>query len=151
MQKETVLNNIAKAKQSHLAQVEKIDCLVRGISITEKPTPIGQRECFFGKWLYGDEAVLRKLILNQHFDEIERLHSIWHEEYYEIYKIFYPENQGFLSKVIGKKHKASLQARDRGKAYFVDLQQITEQLLRKIDVIEKRVQALPEKKFAELG
>ena len=150
MLKENVLEYVKRAKQTHASQVSKVDYLIRGIPLSSTLDPAGKRECFFGTWLYSEEKNLRVLIHSHHYDEIERLHSQWHDEFTTIYKIFYPENQGFLSKMIGKKHNASMQARDRAKAYFTDLQKTTELMLRKIEVIEKRIIALPESKFTEL-
>ncbi len=49
----------------------------------------------------------------------------------------------------GKEHNASLRAQDRAKASFTDLQKTTALMLRKIDVIEKRIIVLLENKFTE--
>lgn len=138
---------IKKAKQSHMVQLDRIDCLIRGIPVSTDPTPVSQKECLFGTWLYGNEPQLRELIFNQNFEEIERLHTLWHEEYARIHQVFYPETQGLLSKFMGKKQSASEQARERAKVYFNDLKNVTEQLIRKVESIEKRINALPASKF----
>lgn len=151
MDKELVLLSVEKAKKSHLAQVDKIDYLVRGITLKTIPTPLEKRDCLFGEWLYANEKLLRTLIQNELFEEIERLHGYWHEEYFRIHQIFYPPQQGLLSKIIGKNHKASDQARDRAKAYFSDMSDLTQKLIKKIDLLEKRLRAMPSSKFEQLN
>lgn len=149
MEKTTLLESIKKIKQSHLTQVQKIEYLVNNIPFDAEPTAVSYKACFFGQWFYSNEAYLRSILFNQQMDEVERLHILWHEEYLKIYQLFYPEKKGLLSKLISKKPKTSLQDLDRAKAYFADLKEVTDALIKKIDLIEKRINSMPMQKFSD--
>jgi hypothetical protein len=150
--KVSLLKGIKNAKRSHSHQLDKIDNLMRGIFIdTKPPVPISQFDCSFGQWLYKHEPALRFLLQNRHFDEIEQLHSFWHEAYYRIYDIYFPETRAlFSTKVVRKIAKVSLSDRDRAKAYFIDLEEISKQLTHKMQIAEQRINAMPDQKFVNL-
>lgn len=148
MKREDTLEKIKHARQSHNYQLQKIKFLVEGIPLKEDPTPVSYRACGFGSWLYGDEAMLRKLIGAPTFEEIEQKHAMWHTAYQKIHQIYYGEaKKGLFSKLTGKKLKVDSLQQDKAKAYFNDLQQLTYDLLQKLGAMQKRIEAMPESKF----
>ncbi|MBE0492627.1 MAG: CZB domain-containing protein [Sulfurospirillum sp.] len=92
MNKQQTLEALEKARESHIAQMNKIDCILHNIKIN-KPTAVSQRECAFGKWLYSKDAHLESLIGEQFYNQLENLHSAWHRQYYKIYQLCFPEEK----------------------------------------------------------
>lgn len=145
MSKEQTLAAIEKATQSHTEQLQKIENVLSGKNIKD-PTALSKTKCAFGMWLYDDNSKLKEIMGVQFYEKIDHLHEAWHLHYAKIYAIYFEEqSEGFLSKLFGKK-VSSLQ-KDKAKLYFTELREITEQLLKALDVAKRRVQALSESKF----
>ena len=146
MTKQQTLDAIQTAKKYHEVQMEKINALVSGKSVVD-PTAVSKRECELGKWIYDDEEHLRDILGAQFYENIERLHGKWHEQYYKIYEIFFIKpKQGLLSKLF-KQDEISQLERDKAKLYYAELKQNTEELLKIITSSQRRVNALSESKF----
>lgn len=151
MQKETIVKNIEKARKSHLTQLQKAQFLVRGMPLDVEPTALSKYKCLFGSWLYGDEAFIKKALGASFFSEIEALHSQWHDEYQKIYQIYYVDSgKGLLSKLLGKKAKISSLDQDRVQTYLTELDRTTQALIKKIDLMKRRINSLPAGQFENL-
>lgn len=147
MSKQKSLEAIAKAKDSHLAQMQKIEDLIGGKSITD-PTAVAKTKCGFGMWLYDETNHMREILGSQFYDEMEFLHGKWHTEYFRIYNIYFKEEKGgFMSKLFGGGHKLSDMEKDKIKLYYAELKVTTSELLKVIGTSERRLQALSETKF----
>lgn len=151
MTKESIVQKIKKARQSHNYQIQKIKFLVEGMPLKEDPTPVSYRECGFGSWMYGDEEQLRKLIGNSSYEEIEKQHILWHKEYQKIYQIYYGEaKKGLFSKLTGGgKPKVDSLQQDKAKAYYSDLKSMTYTLLHMLEGLERRIENMPESCFSK--
>jgi len=144
MSKAEVLEKIKNAKNAHNANMKKALLLSEGIPLEGDPVPVGFRECAFGKWLYGDEAQVRRALGEAQYSEIETLHKAWHDEYNKIYDVYYKDGKkGFLGKLFGGRPKLSELEREKAKNYCGDLKEITWSLTKKMEAIEKRVERMP--------
>lgn len=140
--KEQFLEQIKSVKAAHKKLMESIHLTLNGIT-TDYYKPVSKYECKFGKWLYDGD--LQKIILGpQIYERLENTHALWHQTYAKIYNLLFPEKKG-IGKFFGGKPKS--QDLDKAKAYYDDLQQLTDKLMRELEVAQKRVQALSESKF----
>lgn len=140
--KEQCIEQIENVKAAHLKLMNSIDLAINGLD-TQYYEPLSKYECQFGKWFYGSD--LAKLILGpQIYDRLEETHAQWHQIYAKIYTLLFPK-KGVIGKLFQSKPKA--QDIDRAKAYYDDLQQLTDKLVRELEVAQKRAQALSESKF----
>lgn len=146
MNKEKTIEGIVKAKRVHEIQMKKIKTLVSGVWINN-PTAAAKTECDFGKWLYDENNHIRELLGDLFYTNIETLHSRWHMEYARIYDMFYKKKRsGFLGNIFGS-NKATEMELDKAKLYCSELEITTSELLKAIDVSQRRLKALPESKF----
>ena len=77
--------------------------------------------------------------------EIERLHFELHDIYMNIYKIYYDvKPQGFFSKLFGKKKKITDDSTKLAKEYFSSMEDVSKKLVNEINLMERRIVALPE-------
>jgi hypothetical protein len=144
MTKEETLNALQNAKKVHQQQMIKIENLLDGKDI-KNPTAVNEHECDFGKWFYAHQESLTQIVGLQLFERIEQAHSLWHQEYIRIYKIFFLEKKGFFSKLFGKKIEPF--ELDKAKLYYKELEDVSKELLHAIDATLRRINALPESKF----
>jgi hypothetical protein len=147
MQKETMIQHIEKARKAHLTQLQKVQFLVKGIPLDVEPTSVSKYKCVFGSWLYADESFIKKALGASLFTEVEELHAQWHEEYQKIYQIYYVDSGGILSKLLGRQGKVSTLEQDKAQTYLTEIEQTTEALIRKIDVMKRRINSLSPSHF----
>lgn len=146
MNKETTLNALQDAKKAHVEQMEKIETLLEGKKI-KNPTPLGKTECQFGKIFYGNRDYFYSLLGAQFYEKLDLLHEQWHKEYAKINGLFFQEkSEGFFSKLLGSSKIDPLYY-DKAKLYFVELNAITQELLKLLDTSMRRVEALSDTKF----
>jgi hypothetical protein len=151
MQKETIIKHIEKARKAHLTQLQKVQFLVKGMPLDVEPTTVSKYKCVFGSWLYSDEEFIKKALGASLFTEVEALHSQWHEEYQKIYQIYYVDSgKGLLSKLLGKKGKVPALEQDKAQTYLTGIEQTTEALIRKIDVMKRRINSLSPSHFDDV-
>jgi hypothetical protein len=149
MTKSDVLNLIESAEDVHLEQMQKIIAAISGETV-ENPTALGKMECECGVWFYANERMMKKILSPQLFERLDKAHERWHQEYVYIHELFFKEEKkkGFLSKII--KRKVSKELYDKAKYYYEELQCATDDLLQASLSAKRRIQALPDAKFAEL-
>jgi len=146
MNKKQTLDELEKARVSHIEQMNKIDSTLHNVKIA-RPTAVAQTECAFGKWLYSGDVHIESLIGEQFYNKIESLHSQWHKQYFKIYRICFPEEKkGIFSKILGSSGIDPM-ALDKAKLYYVELQEITSELLKVLASSRRRLEALNEAKF----
>ncbi len=148
MEKNIILEQLRAAKAAHINWVQRAKMLISGLKVEEDAIPVNSTQCQFGKWFYSDAQKLNALP-NNTFDcmsEVEKLHFELHDIYLNIYKIYYDmESQGFFSKLFGKKKKISEDASKLAKEYFTSMQEVSKKLIDQINLMERRIVALPEK------
>ncbi|OIQ77234.1 hypothetical protein GALL_410780 [mine drainage metagenome] len=83
--KKLALNQVLKAKASHLKWLSYARGMVDGIDCPLDSVPIQSTECAFGKWYYGEgREMLAELAL---FQALEPPHEILHSLYRKIYDL----------------------------------------------------------------
>ena len=143
-----ILNKIRAAKMSHKRWVGHASAMIEGIPIEKDQVPINYTECMFGNWYYSDGQNLSTL---EEFREIEEPHTNLHLIYMEIFNILFGKKKtSFLSRLIGKTSKFTEQDRQLARAKFRTLEEISKQIISKLDALEKRIKQLKAEEFAEL-
>jgi len=148
MEKNIILEQLRAAKAAHINWVQRAKMLISGFKVEEDAIPVNSTQCQFGKWFYSEAQKLNTLPNNtlDCMSEIEKLHFELHDIYLNIYKIYYDlEPQGFFSKLFGKKRKVSEDASKLAKEYFSSMQDVSKKLVDQINLMERRIVALPEK------
>jgi len=151
MDKLQTLDLIEEMKQSHQLQMHKIELLIEGKDVDEL-TVVAKTECDFGKFLYTNEEHLKDILGLIFYEKLEKLHEKWHLEYLRIYEIFdeYMKNKnekkGFFAKFTGSA-KISEMDIDKAKLYYSELKATTSDLVKTIDMCQRRVSALSTSKF----
>jgi len=153
MEKNTILEQLRAAKAAHINWVQRAKMLISGFKVEEDAIPVNSTQCQFGKWFYSDAQRLNGLRNNPMdcMSEIEKLHFELHDIYLNIYKVYYDmEPQGFFSKLFGKKKKITEDAARLAKEYFTSMEEVSKKLVNEINLMERRIVALPESDIDEL-
>lgn len=153
MNKEQVIEQLRNAKSAHIKWVQKAKLLINGIEVDKDAIPVNSTECKFGKWFYGDAQSLCALSNNpaECMTSIEQLHFELHDVYMNIFAIYFSKpDDGFFSKIFGKKKKVSEDEAKVAQEYFNKLEEISKMLLDEINRLERRVLAVSDEKIKEL-
>ena len=145
MTKEQVLHQLHSAKASHVAWLQRARMLVEGLKINEDAIPINSTVCGFGKWFYSDGQRLNVIrnIPSECMNDLERFHNDLHDIYMKIYKIYYVLNTSDrLLSIFGKKKSISEAEKTLSKYYYDEMDIISKKLLKALDLMERRVNAL---------
>jgi len=147
MDKYATLESIQKARVAHETQMKKIEALLNGEKV-DNPTAVEKTECLFGKWLYAKDSNLKKVLGALFYSNIETIHARWHSEYIRLFNIFFAGEQkkSFFSKLLGTPKVNSMDI-DKAQLYYSELKSTTKELLKVLDVCERRIQALNDSKF----
>jgi len=145
------LDNLQKAENSHKQGMMELEIFIHnyesGDSELKEKTPLNKAKCVFGIWFYGEQNLNLYLGL-QLYEKIDALHTSWHHQYTKIYHIYFQDekkSKGIFGKFF--KQKIPQLEIDKAKAYFDDLQSITEELLKQLQVARRRINALSDAKF----
>jgi len=147
MEKSEILAQLRAAKAAHINWVQRAKMLISGFKIEEDAIPVNSTQCQFGKWFYSDAQKLNGVRNNaiECLSEIEKLHFDLHDIYLNIYKIYYDlEPQGFFSKLFGKKRTISEDSKKLAREYFNNMEEVSKKLIEQINLMERRIVALPE-------
>jgi len=153
MNKEHVVEQLRAAKSAHIKWVQKAKLLINGIDVEKDAIPVNSTECNFGKWFYSDAQALNALSNNpmECMASIEQLHFELHDVYMNIFSIYFSKpDDGFFSKIFGKKKKVSADEAQIAQQYFSKLEEISKMLLDEINRLERRVLAVSDEKIKEL-
>jgi len=147
MNKTATLDSIQKARAAHETQMQKIAALLNGEKV-DNPTAVIKTECAFGKWLYAEDSNLQKVLGALFYSNIETIHARWHSEYIRLFNIFFAntKKKSFFSKLLGTPKVDGMDI-DKAELYYSELQITTKELLKVLDICERRVQALNDSKF----
>ncbi len=148
MNREDTLEALQKARVAHEVQMAKIKSVIEGNEV-ENPTAALKTECTFGKWLYNEDNKVQKILGLQFYNNIDILHTRWHSEYIRIFEIFFKkqEKKGFFSKMLGNSKIDGMDL-DKAKLYYSELLKTTQELLKALDISQRRIQALSDSKFS---
>lgn len=153
MDKDQVLEQLRAAKAAHTSWVQKAKLLIEGIDIDKSSIPVNSTECKFGQWFYSEAQKLNALRNNnlECMTTVEELHFKLHDVYLKIFKLYYSvEKQGFFAKLFGKKKKITEETRELGREYFIQMEEVSKELLAEINRLERRVIAITKEEMEEL-
>jgi hypothetical protein len=147
MKKNEMLGALENAKSLHMQQMKKIDAELAGKKVKD-PTALSKMECECGIWFYENEAMMIKYLGLQLFERLDRNHAEWHEDYTNIYNVFFKEERkkGIFSRIISSSQVDKMKL-DKAKYYYSELQRDTEELLNASDSALRKVSAMSESKF----
>ena len=146
--KEEMIEAIENAKSVHLEQMQKIRDEIKGKKI-EDPTALGKMECECGIWFHKNEQRMKEICGLQLFERLDASHEKWHNDYANIYKLFYvEEKKGLFTKLKETLSSNEMMKLDKAKLYYAELQKDTEELINTSDIALRRVKALSESKFS---
>lgn len=147
MDKENILQTIAKAKNDINYSLENAKLIKEGMDIQSQTIPSSPQECTFGKWFYTEGKKLGKLSNNpmECLQNIELLHEEFHRIYSEIAKIYEEHNnKGGLLGIFTKKKEIPNEKMD---PLLEKLEDAHKRLLNELIKMERRIQATPQEKF----
>jgi len=145
MEKIDVLKNIRAARRSHTQWVDKAKSLVNGLEVKKEQIPLEVTECSFGKWFYCDGQILLSFFTEEAIGKLDDKHKELHDIYMKIFKIYFPKHKGsFFAKLFKQKVKVSHQDETVALAYLRNLEEVSKKLIEQINLMERRIVALPE-------
>lgn len=140
MQKSEIISKIRAARFAHVQWVQKAKSLVNGIAIKEEDIPLTSDSCTFGKWFYSDGQVLLAIFNEKSVKEIEVLHNQLHEEYMNIFKIYFDlSNLGFFAKLLNQGKKVSEKEKLKALVYLSNLEKISDSLIQHLNIMETKI------------
>jgi hypothetical protein len=142
MNKEETLEQLSAAKKAHIKWVNRAKSLVEGIPVEKDAIPVDSTECRFGQWFYGEGQKLNAMSNMECLGKIETLHFSLHDIYMKIFKLYFGEmNRSFFSKIFKTQTKISDRDKEIARDYFVQLEQVSKELLEEIGKLERRLYA----------
>lgn len=144
MDKRSRLDKIDDIKRIHMQNTNSVNYLIRGILDQAELVPLAHDECAFGKWLVKEEAFVTQVFNVPFHQNLHSLHSRWHDEYAKIHEIYFGPKvkKGLFGKLKRAKKKLSKMEAERAKTYFEDLKKTHQELVRQLDLMHRRVNAL---------
>ena len=155
MKKSDVLEQLRLAKTAHISWVQRAKLLISGFAIEEDAIPVNCTDCHFGKWFYSDGQVLAGMSTNpiECMKKIETLHFKLHNEYLNIFKIYYVvRKKSFFNNFFNFNTRRSPNDAEKelAKNYYDSMEQISNSLLNEIGLLERGIIAISDKAIEEL-
>ncbi|HLD23092.1 MAG TPA: CZB domain-containing protein [Sulfuricurvum sp.] len=148
MDKTLTLQSLGDAKKAHVKWVQRAKLLIEGLAIDESAIPLNCTDCAFGEWFYSEGQKLNALGNMGCLNDIEKAHFILHDEYMQIFKIYFADNdRSFISKWFSSKKKISDKEKEIAKDHFLKLQAASDEVLDHIGRLERRLYAIPQSSF----
>ncbi|MFT5662111.1 MAG: hypothetical protein ACI9TV_002759 [Sulfurimonas sp.] len=148
MEKLDLVSNVRAARTAHIKWVQKAKLLINGLDVQEGAIPVDSTECEFGKWFYDKGQILNSLTNNtkEEMERIEDLHSKLHDQYLEIFNIYFNKvKTGWLCKIFGiKRRNVSDEEQKLAKKHFESMEVISKDLLEEINKLEQLLIAVSE-------
>jgi len=123
-----------------VTQHKNIVMLKRGVAV-EVSSMRTREECSFLSWFFADGKYLRSYVHGSTLDEVAALYSQWFESYEKIYRLFYEgRKRSWFFSTNSKPKKLSEMEAARLEAYVDDLTNVQQPLLRKLEILQRRVE-----------
>ncbi len=146
--KRDVLKSIRAARRSHVKWVDHAKALVNGLEITKEQIPLEVTSCEFGKWFYCDGQILLSIFKEEAVELLETKHRELHDVYMKIFKIYFDtSNRSLLEKLLRRPKKISATEEHTAFKYFSELEEVSKILISYLNIIEKKISSIDEKKF----
>jgi len=140
MQKSQIVEKIRAARLAHIQWVQRAKSLVNGLPTKEEDIPLTPDCCSFGKWFYTDGQILLAIFNEKVVTDIERLHKDLHDEYLEIFRIYFDTSDlSFFEKLLKTKKKISGKEQKRALQSLKRLERISEELIKNLNVAETKI------------
>jgi len=154
MNRSSTLQRIYDAKQAHLRWVKRAKHLVEGLPVDKEFIPLQPTSCVFGKWLYSEGNILKKIPKTSNImEELEEQHNEIHETYRNIYKIFFilPNSRSLIHKVFTFNSKqVSSSEKEKAQIYFKYLIHNSEKLMDTLNQLENKINQLEHHELGRL-
>ncbi|CAA6803707.1 MAG: Unknown protein [uncultured Sulfurovum sp.] len=148
MKKNEIIHKIRLARLAHVQWVQRAKSLVNGLAIKEEDIPLTPDACAFGQWFYSDGQILLAIFNDKSVKELEDLHNHLHEEYFNIFRIYFDvSNLNFFSKLLNQGKKVSEDERNRAHVYLKSLEKISDTLIKKLNIMETKINMAEENIF----
>ena len=148
MDKNGLLEHLRNAKKAHLKWLQRAKALISNIPVEKDAIPVDYTECMFGQWFYSEGQEVALMPGMDCVAQIGLKHQELHDEYLKIFKIYFGEaNKSFFSKLFNLKKKISESEQEIARQYYDNLKLISDDLLKLIEKLERRISALPENAF----
>lgn len=148
MDKHEVLEHLRNAKKAHLKWLQRAKALISDIPVEQDAIPVDYTECMFGQWFYSDGQELALMPGMDCITEIGTKHQELHDEYIKIFKIYFGDtHKSFFSKLFKLRKKLTDAEQDVARRYYDNLKYISDELLKHIEKLERRISALPQSSF----
>lgn len=136
MEKQEILNEISKAKNSHVLWFANAMALSVGTNPGDESVPKLHTNCIFGKWYYGLGQELNHL---DSFKSIGDVHEDLHKKYNDIFNNFEKlMNENFFEDI---SQRSSQKQKDFNFS-IEELKEISKKLLEILSELEKDVNSL---------
>jgi hypothetical protein len=146
MIKESILQQLSHAQNSHLIWIQKANKLISNSTNTTDSIPFDSTECGLGIWISREGKQLRQIsTLNKLIEKIEIHHNKLHNIYLNIYQIFFmiPQQKSFLQKLFNLDSKReNEEVKEAATLHFQDIEQSSKELTYLLIELEKRIKAL---------
>lgn len=148
MDKNEILDHLRNAKKAHLKWLQRAKALISNIPVEKDAIPLDYTECMFGQWFYSDGQEIAMMPGMDCIGQIGTKHQELHDEYMKIFQIYFGEtNKSFFSKLFNLRKKVSEAEQDTARQYYENLKNISDELLKHIEKLERRISALPPSAF----
>ncbi len=150
MNKQDVIWKLREARASHKRWVSYALALIQGIPVEKDQVPVIATDCAFGQWYYGMAQSLKSL---PSFNAIEEPHTRLHDIYIEIFKLLFTEKEkkaGFFDKLLGKRAKIDEQNRKLAMEKYKQLDQLSREIITRLETLEEEIQALSDDELKAL-
>ncbi|CAA6811784.1 MAG: Methyl-accepting chemotaxis protein [uncultured Sulfurovum sp.] len=148
MKKSDIVHKIRLARLAHVKWVQRAKSLVNDMPIKEEDIPLTSDSCEFGKWFYLDGQILLTIFNERAVKEVEDLHNKLHDEYVNIFKIYFDlSNIGFFTRLLNNRKKVSDEEKKWAKYYLNLLEETSNALIKKLNIMETKINMADEKLF----
>ncbi|MBU0633142.1 CZB domain-containing protein [bacterium] len=148
MDKNEALEHLRDAKKAHLKWLQRAKALISNIPVEKDAIPVDYTECAFGQWFYSEGQEIALMPGMDSIGEIGKKHEELHDEYIKIFKIYFGDaNKTLFSKLFNLRKKVTDAEQDVARRYYSNLKDISDELLKHIEKLERRINALPQSAF----
>ncbi|MGD9655179.1 MAG: CZB domain-containing protein [Sulfuricurvum sp.] len=150
MEKTKIIQHLKDAKAAHKNWVTKAKMLINGFDIQADSIPVNSHACEFGKWFDKEAKNLSSLSFTSFecIKDINVHHTMLHNTYENIYKIYYAGENSFFNKLFGIKREVTQEERELSLRYFHEMEVLSNKLIDELNRMENKIASLDNEKLA---